>query len=112
MCSSDLQTLSEQGAQGGARWRLVVVGSQLEGADFWAGLPVEFRPAGDQAFADIDVLISPAWVDHAPRRALQFLAAGRRVIASRHCGLPAQPGLTLIESGDLGALKVAIESLT
>ena len=106
------QTLSEQGAQGGARWRLVVVGSQLEGADFWAGLPVEFRPAADQTFADVDVLVSPAWVDHAPRRALQFLAAGRRVIASRHCGLPAQPGLTLIESGDLDALKVAIESLT
>jgi len=105
------QALSERGAQGGAPLRLVVVGSHLEGQDFWAGLPVEFRPAGDRAFTDVDVLISPAWVDHAPRRALQFLAAGRRVVASRHCGLPPQAGLLQIESGDIAALTAAIDSL-
>lgn len=81
--------------------RLIALGSPLEGEDFWNGLPVETRPARDNAaLADVDVLVAPAWVDHAPRQALACLAANRWVLASATAGLPGHPNLISVAPGD------------
>lgn len=98
------------GPEYAARVHLIVIGTQLEGRDFWAGLPIEFRPARTQAFADVDLLLTPAWIDHAPRRALQCLAAGRMVVASTGCGLPPQPRLRLVPNADAAALTEALRA--
>jgi glycosyltransferase involved in cell wall biosynthesis len=53
-------------------------------------------------------VVLPAWVEHQPRRLLRALAAGVPVIATPACGLPAQPGLTLVPCGEVVALRNAI----
>ena len=56
-------------------------------------------------------VILPAIVEHRPATLLRALAAGLPVIATEACGLPPQPGLTLIEPCDPAALRGAIRSL-
>ncbi len=94
-----------------SRVQLIVVGSALEDERFWSAMPIEWRAAGASAFADVDILVTPAWIDHAPRRALQFLAAGRRVLASTAAGLPAHPYLVSVPPGDAAALGVALRTV-
>ncbi|HEV7866113.1 MAG TPA: glycosyltransferase family 4 protein, partial [Chthoniobacteraceae bacterium] len=86
---------------------LVLVGRNLEGADFWRGLPRE--APGEDPLAGARVVVLPAWVEHQPRRLLEALARGIPVIATRACGLGGLPGVTEIPEGDVTALAEALQ---
>jgi VanW like protein len=78
---------------------IVPLGSELEGADFWSGVRTRHPDPADP-FAGVAAVVQPALVEESPRRLLAALAKGIPVIATPACGLPAQPGLTLVYNDD------------
>ncbi len=72
---------------------------------FWGDLDV--RPMQSQP-EELAGVILPAIVEHRPATLLRALATGLPVIATEACGLPPQPGLTLIPPCDPEALRKAI----
>jgi len=82
---------------------LVVPTRDLEATDFWSDVAIH---RGTPLHAAI--VVQPAYAEENPRSLLAALAAGRQVIATPACGLPAQPGLTLIRFGDAPALIAAL----
>lgn len=83
---------------------VVLLGSDLEGADFWHGVRTTRDTDGLAAF------VQPALIEDKPRRLLAALASGIPVIATRECGLPPQEGLTLVPAGDVDALIDALRA--
>jgi vancomycin resistance protein VanW len=79
-----------------------------EGPGFWGDRDVRLAQGLPGELAGV---ILPAIVEHRPATLLRALAAGLPVIATEACGLPPQPGLTLIEPCDPAALRGAIRSL-
>ncbi|THD37756.1 MAG: vanw family protein [Sphingomonas sp.] len=73
---------------------------------FWGDLDVQLQTDAPDQLAGV---ILPALVEHNPRTLLRALAAGLPVIATPACGLPAQPGLTLIPANDPAALRDAMQ---
>ncbi|MFO0988462.1 MAG: VanW family protein [Alphaproteobacteria bacterium] len=90
---------------------LVIAGAEHEGADFWNGFDVERRRPGPDLLAGASAVVLPAFVEHAPRALLRARAACVPVIASRECGLPRQPGVSLVPAGDVSALSAALLSV-
>jgi hypothetical protein len=88
--------------------KLRPTGAELEGPDFWAG--VELAPAATGAgwLDHVRAVVHPALAEATPRRLLEALAAGVPVIATAACGLPPQPGLTLVPMDDVQALIAAM----
>lgn len=85
---------------------VVLLGSELEGPNFWRG--VRTRRAGPSNWLDgVATVVQPALLEDAPRRLLVALASCVPVIATRACGLPEQSGLTLVD-GDVAQLTSAI----
>ncbi|MBV9990791.1 MAG: VanW family protein [Alphaproteobacteria bacterium] len=84
---------------------VVLLGSELEGAKFWAGLRTA-RDIGEGVAA----FVQPAFLEDRPRKLLAALASGIPVIATKACGLPAQNGLTLVEAGNTEALIKAVQT--
>src|SRR6185369_2921727 len=84
---------------------LVVPLRDLEASDFWSGVTVH-RAAPLNA----EIVVQPAYAEENPRMLLAALAARRQVIATPACGLPPQPGLTLIPFGDTTALIAALRT--
>lgn len=82
---------------------LVVPTRDLEATDFWSDIAIH---RGTPLHAAI--VVQPTYAEENPRSLLAALAAGRQVIATPACGLPPQPGLTLIPFGDTGALIAAL----
>lgn len=81
--------------------QLQLGGSQLEGDGFWgAGV----GPAG----GPVDLVVLPAWVEHAPRVVLREVAAGVPAIVSTACGLRGLDGVTEVAPGDTAGLRRAI----
>jgi len=105
-------TLSRKGARevreamDGLDIPLSLGGPLLEGADFWRGYDAKY--GGEGWLEEAELVVLPAWVEHQPRRLLAALAAGVPVICTPACGLPPQPGLTLVPEGDSVALRKAI----
>jgi hypothetical protein len=66
---------------------LVLFGDMLEGADFWAGIPVERRAFGPSWLDGIGAILHPAILTSQPRRLLQARAAGITLYATPGCGL-------------------------
>ncbi len=81
-------------------------GPVLECPDFWQHTVLS--PAGTDLFEDAAAIVLPAWVEPQPRRLLAALAAGIPVVATPACGLPPQPGLTVVPCGDSDALRAAL----
>jgi vancomycin resistance protein VanW len=79
-----------------------------ERPDFWGNLDVRLADGPPQRLAGI---VLPAIVEHRPATLLRALAAGLPVIATEACGLPPQPGLTLVEPCDPISLREAIRPL-
>ena len=79
-----------------------------EQLDFWGDRDVRLAQGVPGELAGV---ILPAIVEHRPATLLRALAAGLPVIATGACGLPPQPGLTLIEPCDAVGLREAIRSL-
>jgi glycosyltransferase involved in cell wall biosynthesis len=89
---------------------VVLTGSELEGGGFWAEVDT-VHPA--ESWLDgVSAVVQPAVIEDQPRKLLAALATGVPVIATQACGLPAQPGLTLIAEGDAGALAAALSRTT
>lgn len=91
--------------------KLITLGAEIEGADFWKMFYVEhFSGAGDW-LAQADLIVLPAFVEHKPRRLLLAAAHGVPVIASEACGVGNVEGITTIDTGDAASLREAIEEL-
>jgi glycosyltransferase involved in cell wall biosynthesis len=90
---------------------LTVVGTQLEGEDFWRGLSIERRQNGEDWLEGASAIVLPAYVEHRPRRLLEGVARGIPVIASTACGLENTAGVVTIPSGDVTALRHEIEKV-
>jgi hypothetical protein len=89
---------------------VMLLGSELEGPDFWDGVRVD-RPAatGPHGWLDrVAAVVQPAQFEERPRHLLAALAAGVPVIATAGCGLAAQAGLTIVPYGDVTALAAAV----
>jgi VanW like protein/Glycosyl transferases group 1 len=86
---------------------VMLLGSDLEGADFWRGVRVH-RPAADSWLDGVAVVVQPGQFEERPRHLLAALAAGVPVIATVGCGLAPQAGLTVVPYGDPTALAAAV----
>ncbi len=91
--------------------KLVVLGPQLEGAEFWRETMIENRIGREDWLEGIDVVILPAFVEHKPRRLLEAAARGTPVIASTACGLLHIKQVINIPVGDVEALRLEIEAM-
>ena len=85
---------------------VVLLGSNLEGADFWSGVRTSRDIGGGVA-----AFVQPALLEDKPRKLLAALASRLPVIATPACGLPSQSGLTLVPSGHVDALIAALRPL-
>jgi hypothetical protein len=89
---------------------VVLLGSELEGADFWAGVRTR-RPGPGPWLDGVLAVVQPAVIEDQPRRLLCALAAGVPVIATAACGLGAASGAVTIPDGDADALIAALQEL-
>lgn len=87
--------------------KVLTLGPNIEGADFWEGMNVS--RGSDGWLSNADLVVLPAFVEHKPRRLLQAAASGVPVIASDACGLAAVKGVTTIPAGDATSLRTAIK---
>jgi len=84
--------------------RVAILGRSLEGPDFWSDLAVPCTGPAEWLRRSKTVVL-PAYIEHQPRLLLHAIGAGVPVIATRACGLPEAPGLTLLDSpADLAEL--------
>ncbi len=75
--------------------------------DFWGDIPI--RQLDGAAWPDrLAVVVLPAVIEHQPRALLRAQALGVPVIATPACGMPPQPGVTLVRDDDIAALRDAI----
>lgn len=88
--------------------RIVTVGAQLEGADFWRGVSIEHRTGNEDWLDGVDLVVLPAFVERRPRRLLEAVACGTPVIASTACGLENVKGVINVPCGDVAALREEI----
>jgi len=91
--------------------RLVTVGAQLEGSDFWRGVSIEERTDKEDWLRGVKLVVLPAFVEHKPRRLLQAVACGIPVIASSACGLENIKGVISIPCGEVETLRGEIEKV-
>ena len=87
--------------------KLIVLGAELEGADFWRN--IDWEKGGDNWIEKADLVVLPAFVEHKPRRLLQAVANRIPVVASKDCGLGNIANITSIEAGDVGRLQSEIK---
>jgi len=85
---------------------LVLLGNELEGAEFWRGIRAR-RSEGDW-LRDAAVVVQPALVEDNPRALLEAIACGVPVIATPACGLPPSPNLHLVSCSDVNGLEKAL----
>jgi hypothetical protein len=88
--------------------KLRPLGAPLEGPGFWSGVALDPATADGGWLTGVRAVVHPAIAEAAPRRLLEALAAGVPVIATAACGLPPQPGLTLVPMDDVDALSAAM----
>jgi glycosyltransferase involved in cell wall biosynthesis len=90
---------------------VVLLGSELEGSDFWNGVRTRRveRGAGADWLEGVGVVVQPALVEDRPRMLLAALSAGVPVIATSACDLDGMPGVTIVPYGDPEALREAVE---
>lgn len=93
----------------GIKEKLLVLGNNLESQEFWFG----FNLSGNAKdwIRQALLVVHPAFVENAPRHLLRALSAGIPVIATPECGITRHPHLTLVPSGDEGALRRAVSEV-
>jgi hypothetical protein len=86
--------------------KLIVLGPQIEGRDFWNGYDMQ---RGAENWLELaDVVVLPAFVEHRPRRLLLAAASGVPVVASPACGISGMSNVTTVPAGDPDLLRKAI----
>jgi hypothetical protein len=97
---------------------VVLLGSALEGDDFWSGLRVQHRRADGTGTwcRDVAAVVQPALVEERPHQLLQAMALGVPVVASAACGLlPHDCGDTgrvlVVPTGNTESLRAALASV-
>ncbi len=83
--------------------KLIVLGAELEGADFWRG--IDWEKGSDDWLERADLVVLPAFVEHKPRRLLQAVANKIPVVASNACGVENVAGVKSIETCDIEQLR-------
>lgn len=68
-------------------FELTVVGSELEGANFWQGLGVKRSSLADLPWHRIHTVLQPALFEFWPRQLLRAHANGSRLVISPDCGI-------------------------
>jgi VanW like protein len=96
-------------ALSGLEVHLIVAGGELEVPGFWDGYDMEYLPNYEQALMQATIVVSPAWIEHQPRRVLLSIATGIPTIVSKTCGLSDMPELIQVPVGDVAALRSAIK---
>ncbi|HVJ89329.1 MAG TPA: VanW family protein [Labilithrix sp.] len=69
-----------------------IVGANVESPTFWTGIDTQIVPRDanrEDIFDGIDAVVSPAWVESAPRFVIEAIARDVPVLASSACGLGA-----------------------
>lgn len=87
--------------------KLITLGALIEDKNFWQGFDVE--KGLDDWLEKADLVVLPAFVEHKPRRILQAVSNKIPVIASKSCGLENVKDITIIETGNIEDLRLAIE---
>jgi VanW like protein/glycosyl transferase family 1 len=90
---------------------IVLLGSELEGPEFWRGLAVEKPNSSSEWLANVAAVVQPALVEERPRALLAALAAGVPVIATPACGLAAENGVTIVPPGNSAVLIEALKAV-
>ena len=90
---------------------VVLVGNDLAPPGFWDGVAVKRVSPRSEWLSEVAAAVQPAVIEDKPRALLKALAAGLPVIASPACGLPPQPGLTLVPSDEPMVLATALLAL-
>jgi len=83
--------------------KLIVLGAELEGADFWQGIDCE--KGSDNWLELANLVVLPAFVEHKPRRLLQAVANQIPVVASKACGVENIEGISSVEAGNIEMLR-------
>jgi len=89
---------------------IVLLGSELEGDDFWQGVRTRrvTRDSGQNWLEGVGCVVQPALIEDRPRMLLVALASAVPVIATPACGLGDLAGTTAVAFGETEALKTAI----
>jgi hypothetical protein len=87
---------------------VVLLGSELEGADFWEGIKTRRIAPGENWLDGVGAVVQPALVEERPRRLLQAIASGVPVICSAACGLGKFHGWSEVGYGDCEALAASL----
>jgi VanW like protein/Glycosyl transferases group 1 len=95
----------------GLNVRLITMGAELEGPDFWRGILTEHRTSAEDWLEAVDAVVLPAFVEHKPRRLLEAVTLGTPVIASEACGLANTEGVINVPVGDVERLREEITRL-
>jgi hypothetical protein len=85
-------------------WAVLVLGSPAADPDIWRGVDVRQGRYGMDWLAQVDLVVLPAHVEHAPRALLQALAHSVPVVATAACGLSGEEGLLEVIAGDVPGL--------
>jgi hypothetical protein len=89
---------------------VVLLGSELEGQDFWAGVATRRPQEGQDWLEGVGLVVQPAVVEERPKRLLEALACRIPVICTEACGLQVSDSVTVVASDDPTALVEAIRS--
>jgi hypothetical protein len=89
---------------------LELVGSELEGADFWKGASVTRENSTALPWDRIHTVLHPALFEHWPRQLLRAHASGARLVISAACGIGnMRERVHHVPYGDVEALLAALQ---
>ena len=89
--------------------KLITLGAELEGANFWEG--IDWETGNKNRLEKADLVVLPAHVEHKPRRLLQAAANNIPVIASTACGLENVAGVVSVKTDDTESLRRCVINL-
>lgn len=89
---------------------VIIFGRELEGENFWHGstATITHQARNIACLGRATAVVLPAWVEFQPRFLLAAKAQSVPVIATAACGLSDLSGVTIVEAGDVAALRAAL----
>ncbi len=88
--------------------KLITLGAELEGAEFWGG--IDWERGDDKWLEKADLVVLPAYIEHKPLRLLQAVANNIPVIASFACGLENIADVVGVDAGNVESLRRLVNS--